>query len=86
MKMKNYIENEIKKKRKFFSESYAQMVSEFNSEQKTTKDYNGRQLLELIQNADDAHSRTVLIKIDKKNPALITKIKEVVKPDFEEFF
>ncbi len=63
--MKNYIEDLLGKKKNLFKDSYAQMVSEYNSEKKTTKDYNGRQLLELIQNADDAKSDTILIKLNK---------------------
>jgi len=64
--MKNIIEKEISKKRKLFKENYAEMVGAYKREKETTKDYNGRQLLELIQNADDAGSNAILIKIDTK--------------------
>lgn len=41
------------------------LVSRYNHEKATNKDYNGRQLLELIQNADDAGSTYVAIELDK---------------------
>ncbi|WP_452596696.1 sacsin N-terminal ATP-binding-like domain-containing protein, partial [Pontimicrobium sp. MEBiC01747] len=68
--MKKIIEKEIIKKRKLFKENYAEMVGAYKREKETTKDYNGRQLLELIQNADDAGSNAILIKIDTKNSIL----------------
>ena len=55
--MKKIIEKEIVKKRRLFKENYAEMVGAYKREKETTKDYNGRQLLELIQNADDAGSK-----------------------------
>jgi len=68
--MKNYIEDLLEKKKKIYRIDYAQMVSEYKSEEKTTKDYTGRQLLELIQNADDAKSDKILIKIDPEKRIL----------------
>ena len=68
--MKKIIEIEIAKKRKLFKENYAEMVGAYKREKETTKDYNGRQLLELIQNADDAGSNAILIKIDTKDSIL----------------
>lgn len=41
------------------------LISRYNHEKATNKDYNGRQLLELIQNADDAGSAYVAIELDK---------------------
>jgi hypothetical protein len=41
------------------------LVSRYNHEKATNKDYNGRQLLELIQNANDAGSEYVAIELDK---------------------
>lgn len=40
------------------------MVSAYSREEKTTKEYNGRQLLELLQNADDQESNEVLINLN----------------------
>lgn len=68
--MKKIIEKEIIKKRKLFKENYAEMVGAYKREKETTKDYNGRQLLELIQNADDAGSNAILIKNNTKNSIL----------------
>ncbi len=46
------------------------ILSNYNHEQETVEDYNGRQLLELLQNADDAKSDEVLITLDKTNNLL----------------
>lgn len=67
--MKEYIEN-LKDETLGYFKSYARMVREYNNEKATTKDYNGRQLLELIQNADDAKSDTILIKLNKERQLL----------------
>lgn len=50
--------------------NYARMVKEYKNETATTNDYNGRQLLELIQNADDAESDIISISLDKENRTL----------------
>lgn len=68
--MRNYIETELQKKKKWYADNYAQMVGLYKNEIKTTKDYNGRQLLELIQNADDAGSDSILIRLDKEKSIL----------------
>lgn len=39
-------------------------VSRYNAELETIKEYNGRQILELIQNADDAGAKVVSIRVD----------------------
>jgi hypothetical protein len=46
------------------------MFSEYNGEKENVKNYNGRQLLEMLQNAEDAASKAkgdkkVLIKLNK---------------------
>src|SRR5687768_164318 len=51
--------------------SPARMFSEYNGEKENVKNYNGRQLLEMLQNADDAASeakgqRKALIKLSGK--------------------
>jgi hypothetical protein len=46
------------------------MVSAFNREVETEKEYNGRQLLELLQNADDEKSEEVRIDLDTSNNVL----------------
>ena len=40
------------------------VITDFKEEKKTTDDYNGRQILELLQNVDDAHSKDVKIELD----------------------
>ena len=67
--MKEYIEN-LKNESLNYFKSYARMVKEYNNEKATTKDYNGRQLLELIQNADDAKSDIILIKLNREERIL----------------
>ena len=46
-------------------------VPAFNHEQQLSKEYNGRQILELIQNADDANAQLIIITLDTKNQQLI---------------
>lgn len=45
-------------------------VSAFNSENQISNDYNGRQILEIIQNADDAQANRIDISIDTNNHIL----------------
>ena len=47
------------------------LFSDFGSERSTTEEYNGRQILELLQNADDAHSSEVQIELDTSKCLLI---------------
>ena len=49
----------------------AEIKATYNREKETTSGYNGRQLLELIQNADDAKSDEILIKLNTKEQTLI---------------
>lgn len=46
------------------------MISAYNREIETEKEYNGRQLLELLQNADDESSKEVRIELDTTNNTL----------------
>lgn len=41
------------------------MIGDYNREEETIKGYNGRQILELLQNCDDEGSKEVLITLDK---------------------
>ncbi|WP_435868736.1 DUF3883 domain-containing protein [Aliarcobacter butzleri] len=45
-------------------------MSDYAKEQETFKEYNGRQVLEFLQNADDEKSNEVLIKLDTKKRTL----------------
>ena len=69
--MKNKILQEILKRKEIFKSSPYDMVSAFNREVETEKEYNGRQLLEILQNADDEKSEEVLIHLDTKQRILI---------------
>ena len=48
-------------RKKHYSEDPASIIEHFNIEQQNIQTYNGRQLLEMLQNADDA-SETAKIK------------------------
>ncbi|MDD4777510.1 MAG: DUF3883 domain-containing protein [Fermentimonas sp.] len=52
---------------KTYSDNPSIMISNYNQEIQTTADYNGRQILELMQNADDAESDVIRIELDSKN-------------------
>lgn len=61
----NFVELEyFVKKRQRYLKDKENMISLFEGEKGINNDYKGRQLLELIQNADDAESRFVKINID----------------------
>ena len=51
--MKKKILEEIEKIRRKYSESAEEIVGGYNREQEISKDYDGRQIFELLQNADD---------------------------------
>jgi len=46
------------------------ITSDYRLEKGTTESYNGRQILELLQNADDAKTDTVVIELDRENHTL----------------
>lgn len=48
----------------------ARMISDFNAERQHIDDYNGRQLLELIQNADDEQADIISIHLDTASKKL----------------
>lgn len=55
----------IGENRKTYSDSHKRIISDYNRENESIKEYNGRQILELLQNADDANSKAVNIIFDK---------------------
>ena len=69
--MKKQIEEEILKRKNIYKSSPDDMISAYNRELETEKEYNGRQLLELLQNADDQASDEVYIQLDTNNHQLI---------------
>jgi len=64
------IQNEIKKQINTYKSNENRIVSDYEKEQETFKEYNGRQVLELLQNADDEKSTEVFIKLDTKKQTL----------------
>ena len=56
----------IEERRNVYS-NVDEAVAAFNRENELSKEYNGRQVLELIQNADDANATEISIEIDRKN-------------------
>ena len=65
----SWLVNEIEKRRTVFLTDPDQMKQAFNQEKSAARDYYGRELLELIQNADDAgaeqgRNNRVLIELD----------------------
>jgi hypothetical protein len=61
----------IKKQVETYKISSDNFVSAYNRELELTKEYNGRQILELLQNADDAQSDAILIKLDTNQKTLL---------------
>lgn len=55
------------KKIKNYKNSYPEMVADYQRELETVKGYNGRQILELLQNCDDQGSKKVKITLDSNN-------------------
>ena len=52
--MKEFIESELLKLKQNYQNLPLTIISDFQNEQEKMKDYNGRQLLEMLQNADGA--------------------------------
>ncbi|MGV8829328.1 MAG: sacsin N-terminal ATP-binding-like domain-containing protein [Breznakibacter sp.] len=70
MSFKQEIEKLIESNLKTYRDNSDRFIADYNRELELTKEYNGRQLLELLQNADDAVSKEVLIVWDKENSKL----------------
>lgn len=71
LSMEDYIVNELKKREKEYKASPAYIIEHYNIEQDNIQSYNGRQLLEMLQNANDAAEtaelKKVLIRLTDKN-------------------
>lgn len=67
----DYVNNVIEERKASYQGEPTLILQDYNSEKGTTADYNGRQLLELLQNANDAArfgtpgSRRVLLQLDR---------------------
>jgi len=68
--MYQLIQAEIAKQINVYKSDENRIISDYEKEQETFKEYNGRQVLELLQNTDDEKSNEVLIKINTKNQIL----------------
>lgn len=53
-----------------YSEQPSRMVSDYNRERQLVGEYNGRQILEMLQNADDEGADAVRITLDEDNGVL----------------
>ena len=63
----NYITKARDNKLALFRKDVKLLLEHYNNEVETSKSYHGRQLLELIQNADDQHASEILIILDQDN-------------------
>jgi hypothetical protein len=66
----NEVLNLIHKNLKTYEVNTDRIISDYRAEKEYTKAYNGRQLLELLQNADDARTDKVLIVLDTSKQEL----------------
>ncbi|WP_216830744.1 DUF3883 domain-containing protein [Alkalihalobacterium elongatum] len=69
--MKDFIESELLKLKQNYENLPLTIMSDYQNEQEKMKDYNGRQLLEMLQNADDesesAVEKTAYIELTKSH-------------------
>lgn len=62
--MLEFVQSQIEKKTGYLKD-FDYLLKEYNEENEIIKGYNGRQILELLQNCDDEGSTEVLIKLNK---------------------
>ncbi len=67
MSLVEEIKGIFNKKKEVYSLSYHEMLGDYKREQETIGGYNGRQILELIQNCDDECADLVKVKFDIEN-------------------
>ncbi|MGI0107044.1 sacsin N-terminal ATP-binding-like domain-containing protein [Salinimicrobium sp. WS361] len=68
--LEKFIGDRKDSKLSLFKNDYDEMISAYNRELSTTKGYNGRQLLELLQNCDDQSSDQVFIELNEEKNLL----------------
>lgn len=61
-----FIEDELALRSKHYREDPASIIEHYNIEQQNIQTYNGRQLLEMLQNADDASEKAIEKKVSIK--------------------
>ena len=67
MTFKEKVENLIKEKIKFYKDNRDHILRDYTDEKELAKEYESRQLLELLQNVDDTGSKKAQITWDKEN-------------------
>lgn len=89
-KIEAYIQEYMKVTEKQLIERPQHIARDFNIESSMTRDYAGRQLLELIQNADDAAVSAVkkhmLILIDEEKLIVANNGEPFTKEGFDSLF
>jgi len=85
------IQKEKDKWLKSYKDNYASAISFYNREKELMRAYNGRQVLEIIQNADDAKAKSISFHLDKERkfltvsndgePFSLEGIKSIMVPD-----
>jgi hypothetical protein len=68
--MREFVTNLITEKKELFKNHSKEMIAAYDRELKTISGYNGRQLLELLQNCDDEESKVVFINLDTTNQTI----------------
>lgn len=68
--MKKFLDDLTQSQLKLYREQPDRMISDFNHERELVCEYNGRQLLELLQNADDEGASKVLIELNADTQTL----------------
>ncbi len=71
--MKNFIEHRVYTMKKEYENNHLRVVSDFNREREAIEIYKGREILELIQNADDE------ISLDLSREIRISYIGNILK-------
>ncbi|MGZ6501167.1 MAG: sacsin N-terminal ATP-binding-like domain-containing protein, partial [Bacteroidia bacterium] len=61
--LNNFIKNELQKRKADYCSSPAYILEHYNIEKQNIEAYNGRQLLEMLQNADDASENAIEKKV-----------------------
>ncbi len=67
------VEKLINKQKNTYMDNPDIAFSFFTNENRTIKDYNGRQILELLQNSDDSGSKEIIIELNREQNRLIIK-------------
>jgi hypothetical protein len=69
--VKSFLKEKINEQIHLYKMTPSRMISDYNQENQQVRDYNGRQLLELIQNADDEGADVVSLEFNSSSRILI---------------